>query len=146
MPHWGAGQVLLLNRWSRCMTSCASMCWMPGKVHADDIPVPVQSRAAVKPGQPGCGSTSVMTVTPVHRCPGGLVSRTVRTGKVSIHKITGRFTAGALQADAYGGYRALYESGRITEAACGGSCPEKNPRCACKSAHLHHHGSPAAYR
>ncbi|WP_141116901.1 IS66 family transposase, partial [Escherichia coli] len=27
-----------------------------------------------------------------------------------------------------------------------GSCPEKNPRCACKSAHLHHHGSPAAYR
>ncbi|WP_312695983.1 transposase, partial [Escherichia coli] len=25
---------------------------------------------------------------------------------------------GVLQADAYGGYRALYESGRITEAAC----------------------------
>ncbi|WP_261595801.1 IS66 family transposase, partial [Escherichia coli] len=27
-------------------------------------------------------------------------------------------TSGVLQADAYGGYRALYESGRITEAAC----------------------------
>ncbi|MGR9777615.1 IS66 family transposase, partial [Escherichia coli] len=26
--------------------------------------------------------------------------------------------SGVLQADAYGGYRALYESGRITEAAC----------------------------
>ncbi len=90
---------------------------MPGKVHADDIPVPVQSRAAVKPGQPGCGSTSVMTVTPVHRCPRRSGSRTVRTGKVSIHKITAGYS-GVLQADAYGGYRALYESGRITEAAC----------------------------
>ncbi|MGU0162083.1 IS66 family transposase [Escherichia coli] len=27
---------------------------MPGKVHADDIPVPVQEQP-VKPGQPGCG-------------------------------------------------------------------------------------------
>ncbi|OJO99053.1 hypothetical protein BK333_24365 [Escherichia coli] len=27
-----------------------------------------------------------------------------------------------------------------------GSCPEKNPRCACKSVHRYHHGSPAAYR
>ena len=26
LPHWGAGQVLLLNCWSRCVTSCASMC------------------------------------------------------------------------------------------------------------------------
>ncbi|MFP1496846.1 transposase [Escherichia coli] len=26
--------------------------------------------------------------------------------------------SGVLQADAYGGYRALYESGRITKAAC----------------------------
>ncbi len=90
---------------------------MPGKVHADDIPVPVQSRAAVKPGQPGCGSTSVMTVTPVHRCPGGLVR--VQSGperypstksppvtavcfRPMLTVVTGR----------------LYESGRITEAAC----------------------------
>lgn len=28
---------------------------MPGKVHADDIPVPVQSRAAVKPDSPAVG-------------------------------------------------------------------------------------------
>ncbi|EFF04604.1 LOW QUALITY PROTEIN: predicted protein, partial [Escherichia coli B185] len=49
--------------------------------------------------------------------------------------------SGVLQADAYGGYRALYESGRITEAACMrvyGPCPEKNPRCACKSANRHY--------
>ena len=63
---------------------------MPGKVHADDIPVPVRGPDSGKNGQPGCGSTSVMTVTPVHRCPRRSGSRTVRTGKVSIHKITGR--------------------------------------------------------
>ncbi|EIH97580.1 IS66 family element, transposase domain protein [Escherichia coli 96.154] len=66
---------------------------MPGKVHADDIPVRSRSRAAVKPGPPGCGSTSVMTVTPVHRCPRRSGSRTVRTGKVSIHRITWPVTA-----------------------------------------------------
>ncbi len=26
VPHWGAGQVQLMNCWSRCITSCASMC------------------------------------------------------------------------------------------------------------------------
>ncbi|MDC9142573.1 IS66 family transposase [Escherichia coli] len=118
---------------------------MPGKVHADDIPVPVQSRAAVKPGQPGCGSTSVMTVTPVHRCPGGLVRVQSGPERYPSTKSPAGYS-GVLQADAYGGYRALYESGRITEAACMAHARRKNPRCACKSAHLHHHGSPAAYR
>ncbi|MCW7186281.1 IS66 family transposase [Escherichia coli] len=91
---------------------------MRGKVHADDIPVPVQEPGSGKTGQPGCGSTSVMTVTPVHRCPRQSGSRTVRTGKVSIHGNHLAGYSGVLQADAYGGYRALYESGRITEAAC----------------------------
>ncbi|MFP1527512.1 transposase [Escherichia coli] len=54
--------------------------------------------------------------------------------------------SGVLQADAYGGYRALYESGRITEAACMAHARRKIHSCACKSAHRHHHGSPAAYR
>ncbi len=63
---------------------------MPGKAHADDIPVPVRSRAVVKQELPGCGSMSVMTVTPVHRCPRRSGSRTARTGKVSIHRITCR--------------------------------------------------------
>ncbi|WP_420054364.1 IS66 family transposase [Escherichia coli] len=34
-----------------------------------------------------------------------------------------------LQADAYGGYRALYESGRITEAACMAMPGEKSTMC-----------------
>ncbi len=46
---------------------------MPVKSMLMISPSRSRSRAAVKPGQPGCGSTSVMTVTPVHRCPGGLV-------------------------------------------------------------------------
>ncbi len=67
---------------------------MPGKVHADDIPVPVQEPGSgAKPGQPGCGSTSVMTATPVHRCPRRSGSRTVRTGKACIHRITWPVTA-----------------------------------------------------
>ncbi|MGU0015330.1 IS66 family transposase [Escherichia coli] len=39
-------------------------------------------------------------------------------GSRFIHKITWPGYSGVLQADAYGGYRALDESGRITEAAC----------------------------
>ena len=35
----------------------------------------------------------------------------------------------AFQADAYGGYRALYESGRITEAACMAHAREKSTMC-----------------
>lgn len=66
---------------------------MPGKVHADDIPFRSRSRAVVKQGLPGCGSTSVMTVTPVHRCPRRSGSRTHRTGKVSIHRIIWPVTA-----------------------------------------------------
>ncbi len=92
---------------------------MPGKVHADDIPVPVRgSRAAVKPGQPGCGSTSVMTVTPVHEMPPAVwfAYSPDRKGIHPQNHLAGY--SGVLQADAYGGYRALYESGRITEAAC----------------------------
>ncbi|UTP91696.1 transposase [Escherichia coli] len=58
-----------------------------------------------------------MTVTPVHTCPPAVWFAYSPTGKVSIHKITCGYS-GVLQADAYGGYRALYESGRITEAAC----------------------------
>ncbi|CAA0108464.1 protein of unknown function [Escherichia coli] len=100
---------------------------MPGKVHADDIPVPVQSRAAVKPGQPGCGSTSVMTVTPVHRCPGGLVR--VQSGPERYPSTKSPGYSGVLQADAYGGYRALYESGRITEAACMAHARRKSTMC-----------------
>ncbi len=84
-----------------------------------DIPVPAsRSRAAVKPGQPGCGSTSVMTATPVHTMPPAVwfAYSPDRKGMHPQNHLAGY--SGVLQADAYGGYRALYESGRITEAAC----------------------------
>ncbi|EHU19192.1 hypothetical protein ECDEC1B_0284 [Escherichia coli DEC1B] len=104
-----------------------------------------RSRAAVKPGQPGCGSTSVMTVTPVHRCPGGLVR--VQSGP---ERYPSTKSPGRLQRCASGRcLRWLPGVIRIRQnngSRVYGSCPEKNPRCACKSAHLHHHGSPAAYR
>ncbi len=55
------------------------------------------------------------------------------------------YNSGVLQADAHGGYRVLYESGRITETACMAQPGEKSTMCS-KSANRHHHGSPAAYR
>ncbi|EHX26337.1 transposase IS66 family protein [Escherichia coli DEC12B] len=81
---------------------------------------PTRSRrpGSGKTGQPGCGSTSVMTVTPVHRCPPAVwfAYSPDRKGIHPQNHLAGY--SGVLQADAYGGYRALYESGRITEAAC----------------------------
>ncbi|HBA3322030.1 TPA: transposase [Escherichia coli] len=46
-----------------------------------------RNQAVVKPEPPGCGSTFVMTVTSVHRCLQWSGSRTVRTGKIFIHRI-----------------------------------------------------------
>ncbi len=118
---------------------------MPGKVHADDIPVPVQ--------EPGSGKTRTARLWVYVRddrnagsqMPWRSGSRTVRTGKVSIHKITWPVTAVCFRpmlTVVTGVIRIRQNNGSRVY----GSCPEKNPRCACKSAHLHHHGSPAAYR
>ncbi len=118
---------------------------MPGKVHADDIPVPVQ--------EPGSGKTRTARLWVYVRddrnagsqMPRRSGSRTVRTGKVSIHKITWPVTAVCFRpmlTVVTGVIRIRQNNGSRVY----GSCPEKNPRCACKSAHLHHHGSPAAYR
>ncbi len=69
----------------------------------------------VKPGQPGCGSTSVMTVTPASQMPPE-VWFAYSPDRKDIHPQNHLADfSGVLQADAYGGYRALYESGRITE-------------------------------
>ncbi|WP_237165043.1 hypothetical protein [Pantoea agglomerans] len=46
------------NCWSRCKTCCASNVLMLGKVHTDDIPVPVQEPGSAKPARPGCGLRS----------------------------------------------------------------------------------------
>nr|WP_250886927.1 IS66 family transposase [Escherichia coli] len=101
---------------------------MPGKVHADDIPVPSGGRAAVKPEPPGLWVYVRDDRNAGSQMPRRSGSRTARTGKVSIHRITAGYS-GVLQADAYGGYRALYESGRITEAACMAHAREKSTMC-----------------
>ncbi len=106
---------------------------MPGKVHADDIPVPVGSRAVVKTERTGCGSTSVMTVMPGRRCPGGLVR--VQSGP---ERYPSTESSGRLQRCASGRYlRWLPGVIRIRQnngSRVYGPCPEENPRFACKSA------------
>ncbi|EDT6893046.1 TPA: IS66 family transposase [Salmonella enterica] len=91
---------------------------MPGKVHADDIPVPVQ--------EPGSGKTRTVRLWVYvrdDRNAGSEMPPAVwfayspdRKGIHPQNHLAGY--SGVLQADAYGGYRALYGSGRITEAAC----------------------------
>ncbi|EJV7098957.1 IS66 family transposase [Escherichia coli] len=91
---------------------------MPGKVPADDIPVPVQ--------EPGSGKTRTARLWVYvrdDRKAGSQMPPAVwfayspdRKGIHPQNHLAGY--SGVLQADAYGGYRALYESGRITEAAC----------------------------
>ncbi|EBD2439369.1 IS66 family transposase [Salmonella enterica] len=91
---------------------------MPGKVHADDIPVPVQ--------EPGSGKTRTARLWVYvrdDRNAGSEMPPAVwfayspdRKGIHPQNHLAGY--SGVLQADAYGGYRALYGSGRITEAAC----------------------------
>ncbi|EBZ4888477.1 IS66 family transposase [Salmonella enterica subsp. enterica serovar Bredeney] len=91
---------------------------MPGKVHADDIPVPVQ--------EPGSGKTRTARLWVYVRDDRNAGSEmppavwfAYSPGRKGIHPqnhLAGY--SGVLQADAYGGYRALYGSGRITEAAC----------------------------
>lgn len=88
------------------------------KVHADDIPVPVQ--------EPGSGKTRTARLWVYvrdDRNAGSQMPPAVwfayspdRKGIHPQNHLAGY--SGVLQADAYGGYRALYESGRITEAAC----------------------------
>ncbi|ENU1356860.1 transposase, partial [Shigella sonnei] len=89
---------------------------MPGKVHADDIPVPVQ--------EPGSGKTRTARLWVYvrdDRNAGSEMPPAVwfayspdRKGIHPQNHLAGY--SGVLQADAYGSYRALYESGRITEA------------------------------
>ncbi|WP_447309042.1 IS66 family transposase [Escherichia coli] len=87
---------------------------MPGKVHADDIPVPVQEPS---------GKTRTARLWVYVRDDRNAGSQTPAVwfayspDRKGIHPQNYLAGSGVLQADAYGGYRALYESGRIT-AAC----------------------------
>ncbi len=87
---------------------------MPGEVHTDDIPVP------------GSGKTRtdrLWVYVRDDRNAGSVMPAAVwfayspdRKGLHPQQHLAGY--SGVLQADAYGGYNALYENGRITEAAC----------------------------
>lgn len=89
-----------------------------GKVHADDTPVPVQA--------PGSGKTRtgrLWVYVRDDRNSGSSMPAAVwfaysadRKGEHPQRNLSEYH--GVLQADAYGGYDALYETGRITEAAC----------------------------
>jgi len=89
-----------------------------GKVHADDTPVPVQA--------PGSGKTRtgrLWVYVRDDRNSGSSMPAAVwfaysadRKGAHPQRHLSEY--RGVLQADAYGGYDALYETGRITEAAC----------------------------
>lgn len=89
-----------------------------GKVHTDDTPVPVQA--------PGCGKTRtgrLWVYVRDDRNTGSSMPPGVWFAYSPDRKGTHpqRHLAdyrGVLQADAYGGYDAVYETGRVTEAAC----------------------------
>lgn len=91
---------------------------MAGKVHADDTPVNVLG--------PGSGKTRTARLWVYlrdDRCAGSSLPAAVwftytpdRKGTHPQRHLAGY--SGILQADAYAGYDALYEKGRITEAAC----------------------------
>ncbi|WP_455865652.1 IS66 family transposase [Pantoea agglomerans] len=115
-----------LSRWSGAVSELLTPLYdllrqyvlMPGKVHTDDIPVPVQ--------EPGSGKTRTARLWVYvrdDRNAGSQLPPAVwfayspdRRGTHPQQHLTGY--SGILQADAYGGYNALYEDGRITEAAC----------------------------
>jgi transposase len=92
------------------------------KIHADDTPVPVLA--------PGRGTTKtgrlwiyVRDDRPSGDLAPAAVWFTYTLTRQGIHPQThlAEF-CGTLQADAYAGYSALYETGRVTEAACWAHC------------------------
>lgn len=115
-----------LSRWSGAVSELLEPVYdllrqyvlMPGKVHTDDIPVPVQ--------EPGSGKTRTARLWVYvrdDRNAGSQLPPAVwfayspdRKGMHPQQHLAGY--SGILQADAYGGYNVLYEDGHITEAAC----------------------------
>ncbi|PPC72334.1 IS66 family transposase [Pantoea sp. ICBG 985] len=115
-----------LGRWSGAVSKLLEPLYellrqyvlMPGKVHTDDIPVPVQ--------EPGSGKTRTARLWVYvrdDRNAGSQLPPAVwfayspyRRGMHPQQHLSGY--SGILQADAYGGYNALYEDGQISEAAC----------------------------
>ncbi len=115
-----------LGRWSGAVSELLEPLYdllqkyalMPGKVHTDDIPVPVQA-----PGSGKTRTSRLWVYVRDDRNAGSVMPPAVwfayspdRKGIHPQQHLAGY--SGILQADAYGGYNALYENGRITEATC----------------------------
>lgn len=115
-----------LGRWSGAVSELLEPLYdllrqyvlMPGKVHTDDIPVPVQ-----EPGSGKIRTARLWVYVRDDRNAGSRLPPAVwfayspdRKGVHPQRHLAGY--SGILQADTYGGYNALYEDGRITEAAC----------------------------
>lgn len=91
---------------------------MPGKVHADDTPVNV-----LEPGQGKTRTGRLWVYVRDDRNAGSTMPAAVwfsySPDRKGIHPQQHLADyRGILQADAYAGYNALYESGQVTEAAC----------------------------
>ena len=91
---------------------------MPGKVHADDTPVNV-----LEPGQGKTRTGRLWVYVRDDRHAGSTMPAAVwfsySPDRKGIHPQQHLADyRGILQADAYAGYNALYESGQVTEAAC----------------------------
>ncbi|AIA48129.1 hypothetical protein L085_13480 [Serratia sp. FS14] len=91
---------------------------MPGKVHADDTPVNV-----LEPGQGKTRTGRLWVSVRDDRNAGSTMPADVwfsySPDRKGIHPQQHLADySGILQADAYAGYNALYESGRVTETAC----------------------------
>lgn len=99
---------------------------MPGKVHADDTPVNV-----LEPGQGKTRTGRQWVYVRNDRNAGSTMPAAVwfsySPDRKGIHPQQDLSAySGILQADAYAGYNALYESGRVTEAACWAHARRKN--------------------
>lgn len=115
-----------LSRWSGAVSELLTPLYdllrqyvlMPGKVHTDDIPVPVQ--------EPGSGKTRTARLWVYVRDDRNAGSQlppavwfAYSPDRKGVHPQRHLSNySGILQADAYGGYNTLYEDGRIKEAAC----------------------------
>lgn len=101
---------------------------MPDKVHADDTPVNV-----LEPGQGKTRTGQLWVYVRDDRNAGSTMPATVwfsySPDRKGIHPQQHLVDySGTLQADAYVGYNALYESGRVTSGLYG-TCPMQDPRC-----------------
>ncbi len=115
-----------LGRWSGAVSELLEPLWellrqyvlMPGKVHTDDIPVPVREPGSVK-----TRTARLWVYVRDDRNAGSPMPPAVwfaySPDRKGVHPQQHLAEySGILQADAYGGYNALYENGCITEAAC----------------------------